>query len=84
MRRGGGKEAGREGEVSNPALLGGRREGEREGGNKSRRTHLAQIAVELTRKTEGAGGAADGGGDEVVEVTVGGGGQLEGAKADVV
>ena len=45
---------------------------------------LAEVAVELAREAEGAGGARHGGGDEVVEVTVGRGGELEGAEADVV
>merc|ERR1719231_1948728 len=41
---------------------------------------LAQVAVELAREAERAGGAADGRRDEVVEVTVGRGGELEGGK----
>ena len=45
---------------------------------------LAKVAVELTGEAEGAGGAGDGGGDEVVQVAVRGVGQLEGAEADVV
>jgi hypothetical protein len=45
---------------------------------------LAEIAVELAGEAEGAGGAADGGRDEVVKVAVGGGGELQGAEADVV
>ena len=48
------------------------------------RTYLAQVAVELAGEAERAGGTADSGGDEMVEVSVGGGGQLEGAEADVV
>jgi len=46
--------------------------------------YLAQIAVELSGETEGASGPAHGGGHEVIEVTVGGVRQLEGAEADVV
>ena len=46
--------------------------------------YLAEVAVELARETERAGGAADSGGDEVVEVLVGGVGELQGAEADVV
>ena len=46
--------------------------------------YLAEVAVELARETEAGGGAADSGRDEVVEVAVGGGGELEGAEADVV
>lgn len=45
---------------------------------------LAEIAVELSREAEGAGGSSDGGGDEVVEVTIGRVGELERAHADVV
>ena len=43
---------------------------------------LAEIAVELTRETQGAGGSADGGRHQVVKITVGGGGQLQGTEAD--
>jgi len=35
---------------------------------------LAEVAVELSGEPEGAGGSGDRGGDEVVEVAVGGGG----------
>ena len=45
---------------------------------------LAQVAVELTREAEAAGHAGHGGGHQVVQVTVGRGGQLQGAEADVV
>ena len=45
---------------------------------------LAEIAVELSREAEGAGGSSDGGSDEVVEVTIGRVGELERAHADVV
>ena len=45
---------------------------------------LAEVAVELSREAEGAGGAANSSRHQVVEVTVGGGGQLEGTEADVV
>ena len=45
---------------------------------------LAEVAVELAGEAEAARRAADGGGDEVVQVAVRGGGQLEGAEADVV
>ena len=45
---------------------------------------LAQVAVELAREAEAAGGGRHDGGDQVVEVTEGRGGQLEGAEADVV
>ncbi len=45
---------------------------------------LAQVSVQLTREAQGAGDAAHDGRDEVVQVTKGGGGQLQGAEADVV
>ena len=45
---------------------------------------LAKISVELTREAEAAGDARHDGRDEVVEVTEGGGGELEGAEADVI
>merc|ERR1711990_1032057 len=45
---------------------------------------LTEVSVELTREADAGGDAGHGGGDEVVEVTVGGGGELEGAEADVV
>jgi hypothetical protein len=45
---------------------------------------LSEIAVELTWEPEAAGDSRHGGRDEMVEVTVGGGGQLEGSEADVV
>jgi hypothetical protein len=45
---------------------------------------LAEIAVELTRETQASGHTGHDGRDEVVEVTVAGVGELEGAHADVV
>merc|ERR1711977_248454 len=45
---------------------------------------LAEVGVELTREAEAAGDAGHAGRAEVVEVTVGGGGELEGTEADVV
>ena len=45
---------------------------------------LAQVGVELTWEAEARGDARHGGRDEVVQVTVGWGGELEGAEADVV
>merc|ERR1712057_61845 len=45
---------------------------------------LAEVRVELTGEAEAAGHAGHAGGAEVVEVTVGGGGELEGTEADVV
>merc|ERR1711981_1256633 len=41
---------------------------------------LAEIGVELTGETEAAGDS----GDEMVKITVGGGGELEGSEADIV
>ena len=46
--------------------------------------NLSEIAVELTRESERAGGARDGGADQVVQVTICGGGELECAEADVI
>ncbi len=45
---------------------------------------LAQVAVQLAGEAQAAGGSADGGRHQVVQVTVGGGGQLQGAEADIV
>ena len=45
---------------------------------------LAEVGVELTGEAQAARDAGHDGGDEVVQVTEGRGGQLEGAEADVV
>lgn len=45
---------------------------------------LAEIGVELTGETEGGGHTGHNGGDEVVQVAVGGLGELEGTHADIV
>ena len=45
---------------------------------------LAEVGVQLTGETKAASHTGHGGGDKVVQVTVGGGGQLQGAEADVV
>lgn len=45
---------------------------------------LSQVSVQLAGESEAGGHARHGGADEVVEVTVGGGGQLEGTEADVI
>mmetsp|Transcript_8066 Transcript_8066/g.14380 ORF Transcript_8066/g.14380 Transcript_8066/m.14380 type:complete len:454 (+) Transcript_8066:282-1643(+) len=45
---------------------------------------LAKIGVKLTREAKAAGAAGHGGAHKVVKVAVGGGGELEGAEADVV
>mmetsp|Transcript_33819 Transcript_33819/g.61843 ORF Transcript_33819/g.61843 Transcript_33819/m.61843 type:complete len:266 (+) Transcript_33819:911-1708(+) len=47
-------------------------------------SQLAEVAVELSREAERAGGAADGGGHEVVQVAVRRGGELQGTEANVV
>merc|ERR1719484_359279 len=47
-------------------------------------TELAEVRVELTREAQAASHAGHAGGAEMVEVTVGGGGELEGTEADVV
>ena len=57
-------------------------------GNPHPRTHvhgqLPQVGVQETRETETGGDTAHDQGDEVVEVTVGRGGELQGLQADVV
>jgi len=45
---------------------------------------LSQVRIKLTGEPQTAGDAGHGGRDEVVKVTVGGGGELEGSEADVV
>jgi len=45
---------------------------------------LSEIGVELTGESEAGGDAGHGGGDEVVEVAVGGGSEFQGSEADVV
>ncbi len=47
-------------------------------------SQLAEIAVQLTWESEAAGGTADSSRHQVVEVSIGGGGQLEGSEADIV
>merc|ERR1719486_930484 len=47
-------------------------------------TELAHVRVELTGETEAAGDTGEGGGNEMVKITVGGGGELEGTEADIV
>lgn len=47
-------------------------------------SQLAQVRVQLTRETKAGGDTGHDGGDEVVQVTVRGVGELEGAHADVV
>ena len=47
-------------------------------------SQLSEVRVELTRETEAASDTGHSGGDQVVQVTVGGGGQFEGSEADIV
>merc|ERR1719445_1274986 len=43
-----------------------------------------KISVQLSRESEAGGDTRHGGGDEMVEISIGGGGQFEGSEADVV
>ncbi len=45
---------------------------------------LPQVTVELTREAQTAGDSTHGYGDQMVQVTVGGGGQFQCSKADVI
>jgi hypothetical protein len=45
---------------------------------------LAQIAVQLTRETQTAGGTADSGRHQVVKIAISGSGHLKGSEADIV
>merc|ERR1711898_5144 len=45
---------------------------------------LSEVGVELTGESEAAGNTGEGGRDEMVKITVGGGGELEGTEADIV
>ena len=47
-------------------------------------SQLAQISVQLTREAQAGGDTGHGGRDQMVQVTVGGGGELQGSEADVV
>merc|ERR1712193_241311 len=47
-------------------------------------TELAEVRVELTGEAKAASHTGHAGGAEMVEVTVGGGGELEGTEADIV
>ena len=47
-------------------------------------SELSEIGVELTGESEAAGDTGEGGRDEMVKITVGGGGELEGSEADIV
>ena len=45
---------------------------------------LSEIGVELTGESEAASETRKSGGNEMVEITIGGGGELEGSEADVI
>ena len=45
---------------------------------------FSQVSVQLTGESETGGDTRHGGGDEVVQITVGGSGQLQGSEADIV
>ena len=47
-------------------------------------SQLAQVGIELTGESEAGGDATHGGRDEVVEISIGWGGQLESTEADVI
>jgi hypothetical protein len=47
-------------------------------------SELSEIRVKLSRESEATGDSGDGSGDEVVKVTISGGGELEGSEADVI
>ena len=47
-------------------------------------SELSEIGVKLTWEAEAAGDTGEGSRDQVVKITVGGGGELEGSEADVV
>jgi len=47
-------------------------------------SHFAEISVELSRESDASGDTRDGSGDQVVQITIGWGGQLQGSEADVV
>ena len=78
----------REGTVLLRATRRERREADHEEVETRERDHvdgeLAEVAVELAREAEAAGGGRHDGGNQVVEVAEGRGGELEGAEADVV
>jgi len=47
-------------------------------------SQFPQISVKLTRETQAGGNAGHGGRDQMVQVTVCGGGELQGTEADIV
>jgi len=47
-------------------------------------SELSEIGVELTWESEAAGDTGESSGNEMVEITVGWGGELEGSEADII
>merc|ERR1711994_98347 len=47
-------------------------------------SELSEIRVELTGESEAAGDTGEGSGNEMVKITIGGGGELEGSEADII
>jgi hypothetical protein len=47
-------------------------------------SQLSQVRVQLTWESQAAGDTGHGSGDQVVKITVGWGGELEGSEADIV
>ena len=47
-------------------------------------SQFTEISVKLTGESETGGDSRHGGGDEMVQVTVGWGGELQGSEADIV
>merc|ERR1712007_319355 len=47
-------------------------------------SELSEIGVELTWESEAAGNTGESGGNEMVKITIGWGGELEGSEADIV
>ena len=47
-------------------------------------SELSEIRVELSGESEAAGNSRDGSGDEMVQISVCGGGELEGSEADII
>ena len=45
---------------------------------------FSQVGIELTGESQGAGDSGHDGGNEMVQISVGGGGQFEGSEADVI
>ena len=47
-------------------------------------SQFSEVRVELTRESEAASNSGHGSGDKMVEITISGGGELEGSEADIV